>query len=204
MLLITAPATTVQAELPSVPHYSLEPTQNPPTQRPPIPAPDSIAAQSTDAFQQVFGDQQVSFVSWSPTSGILTAEVIWNMLGLFSQTELRAEMHRVFIVANKLREQYGDVKGFKITVKSPLVLNKDQYGNIIKGQPTTGLIVLLSISSSELAKFPPDFEWSLYSVYAAHRFIDHNSRGIHLIAKDWYAELHDETEMGRFPPLSPF
>jgi hypothetical protein len=146
--------------------------------------------------------QTVTLSSWELKSATLQAEVMWRILGLFPQTELEGEMSQVMTAANAVRRAHPEVKVIKIAVRAPLVPKKDQYGNIIKDQPATGLVVALSIPMIELARFPLDYDWSLYSVYAAHRFIDSGGGGLNKqMEKDWYAELQNETKMGGLTPL---
>jgi hypothetical protein len=135
-------------------------------------------------------------VGIDPCEKRISADLKWEILGLFPQAELRVEMKKALDLANKIKREFGEVSETTITVKAKAKERRDSYGNIVdKDRMVT--VIGLEIPASELRKFPDTFEWDLFSVYAADKFVVPGTLNPN-IAQDWLKELASERDQGGF------
>lgn len=141
--------------------------------------------------------KDASLSSWDSASHTASVVAVWTILGLFPQTELSAEMGNVLKLSLALHKAIPEIRTIKIAVKSPLRPKKDEFGNVVEDN-RLGLVVALTVPTATLDRFPADFNWDIYGVYAADRFVVPGTLDGGFI-RDWRGAYDDEREMGGFP-----
>ena len=117
-------------------------------------------------------------------------------LGMFAGAELRTHLSDPLQTFRRLADEVPHVRKIIATLQSPAAEQRDPYGHVTNpgGMAT---FVILSIDCQDLKKFPKNFDWTLYPVYAANRYamiINWHNRNA------WESELREEIKLGGFQP----
>jgi len=110
---------------------------------------------------------------------------------------LKHQVDIALSILKAIRKSHPEIMFAEVSCQIPLADKRDEYGHVTKGG--TGELVYFSVDMSALDKFPTDFEWSIYPLYAADRFLT----GVGLfqgvsVRSVWEQELHDEMKLGNF------
>ncbi len=129
------------------------------------------------------------------SAGIVDIAVnVGTWTGLFEGTELRRKLSGPLATFQRIAGQFPQIRIISATFESPATEQKDEFGNVAK-ERRMATVAVLNIDCQDLRKFPDDFGWGEYSVYAANRYVS----SVNVNSQEtWQSELKREIEIGGF------
>jgi hypothetical protein len=114
-----------------------------------------------------------------------------------STTDLEAHMSDVMESLRQVAGCFNTLERASVEIVSPAEEKHDEYGNVLpRGDE---LVATLHVGLRDLAKFPANYNWHLYSVYAANKYVSM----VNVQLRDiWNEEVASEIKLGHFQPGS--
>lgn len=107
---------------------------------------------------------------------------------------VRTHLSEPLATFRRVVDEFPRIERIRVSFVSTAAEERDQYGNVINSGSVAPFIEL-DIDCDDLRKFPKDFGWDSYPVYAAHRYLTMASPQIR---DPWDTELLDEMNRGGF------
>jgi hypothetical protein len=85
------------------------------------------------------------------------------------------------------------LKTIEAELVTPAATQRDEHGN--EAAKSDAMVVSLNIDCADLRKYRDDFDWTMYGVYAANRYVSLVNFHIRDL---WDGEVREETKLGGF------
>jgi hypothetical protein len=139
--------------------------------------------------------EKISDFSFGPADLQLTINVgdWWSI----NAAGLRTHLYEPLATFRRVVDEFPQIERIRVSLVSPAAEQRDQYGNVINSE-SVARFVELNIDCEDLRKFPKDFDWMMYPVYAAHRYLAWASPQVRDL---WDTELLEEMKLGGFSEI---
>jgi len=113
-----------------------------------------------------------------------------------SATETEVKMQTPIRTFYRIANQFPALENITVRFQSPAAEVRDEHGNITNpnGQ---ALSAVLAIDCNDLRKFPESFDWGIYSLYVANRYVTFLNPDLR---DPWREEVEKEIKLGNFGP----